>query len=324
MLPAGYGMPSGYGTGSNISRLTSAPALPAGWQKVGPGLWKHENGEESRINPASLETNNNFGMLVSESGKFTESPGGRSRAMTPAGGDRQPGAVFGAQEASSKAAPAPAPPPPPPASLPPNWQEVWDSASQHIYYYNHETKLSSWERPVAASANPLHPPPPPSPPRSATMEPHSAEPVKSSQVEPVIDEARDEPEQLHAVGDVVTVQGLQSRPEFNGYKAVVDLFDADKGRYMVRVVTGVGVEAVTISLKAANLSGPTVSAIEVHRAAAEAMEVLRRQLTEIYDEAASEELMDRGGGEHGAAQALHAVQAAEQMIDGWTRKLGAL
>lgn len=254
MLPAGYGMPSGYGTGSNISRLTSAPALPAGWQKVGPGLWKHENGEESRINPASLETNNNFGMLVSESGKFTESPGGRSRAMTPAGGDRQPGAVFGAQEASSKAAPAPAPPPPPPASLPPNWQEVWDSASQHIYYYNHETKLSSWERPVAASANPLHPPPPPSPPRSATMEPHSAEPVKSSQVEPVIDEARDEPEQLHAVGDVVTVQGLQSRPEFNGYKAVVDLFDADKGRYMVRVVTGVGVEAVTISLKAANLS----------------------------------------------------------------------
>jgi len=67
-----------------------------------------------------------------------------------------------------------------------------------------------------------------------------------------------------------------------------------------------------------------VSAIEVHRAAAEAMEVLRRQLTEIYDEAASEELMDRGGGEHGAAQALHAVQAAEQMIDGWTRKLGAL
>ena len=29
-------------------------------------------------------------------------------------------------------------------------------------------------------------------------------------------------------------------------------------------------------------------------------------------------------GEHGAAQALHALQAAEQMIDGWARKLGAL
>jgi hypothetical protein len=38
----------------NINRLTTAPALPAGWSKVGPGLWRHENGEESRINPASL------------------------------------------------------------------------------------------------------------------------------------------------------------------------------------------------------------------------------------------------------------------------------
>ena len=38
----------------NINRLTTAPALPAGWSKVGPGLWRHENGEESRINPASM------------------------------------------------------------------------------------------------------------------------------------------------------------------------------------------------------------------------------------------------------------------------------
>ena len=38
----------------NINRLTTAPALPAGWSKVGPGLWRHEDGEESRINPASL------------------------------------------------------------------------------------------------------------------------------------------------------------------------------------------------------------------------------------------------------------------------------
>ena len=50
----------------NINRLTTAPALPAGWSKVGPGLWRHENGEESRINPASLsrETWSKSGLLV--------------------------------------------------------------------------------------------------------------------------------------------------------------------------------------------------------------------------------------------------------------------
>ena len=41
----------------NINRLTTAPALPAGWSKVGPGLWMHEDGEELHINPASLTTN---------------------------------------------------------------------------------------------------------------------------------------------------------------------------------------------------------------------------------------------------------------------------
>ena len=159
--------------------------------------------------------------------------------------------------------------------------------------------------------------------------------------------------------------------------------------FQVRLVTGVGTDAITLSLKAANLSDPgpppppppppmvqassvqnrwsehegrysagslqspgqystgvppaqassrhssgdgacagggaggesagSVSAIEVHRAAAEAMEGLRRQLTDIYEEAASEELMDRGGGEHGAAQAGHALRAAERMIDEWNR-----
>ena len=55
-------------------------------------------------------------------------------------------------------------------------------------------------------------------------------------------------------GNVVTISGLQSRPELNGYKARVDGFDTEKGRYTVQVETGVGTEAITLALKAANLT----------------------------------------------------------------------
>ena len=55
----GYGPSRGYG-GPDINRLTTAPVLPDGWSKVGKGLWRHENGEESRVNPSALFTNSNF------------------------------------------------------------------------------------------------------------------------------------------------------------------------------------------------------------------------------------------------------------------------
>ena len=45
---------------------------------------------------------------------------------------------------------------------------------------------------------------------------------------------------------------------------------------------------------------------------------------EIYDEAAAEELADRGGGEHGGAQALHALEAAERTLVAWEAKLQAM
>ena len=47
-------------------------------------------------------------------------------------------------------------------------------------------------------------------------------------------------------------------------------------------------------------------------------------LTTIYDEAASEELCDRGGGEHGAAQAQHALDAANRMLEAWERRIATL
>ncbi|KAF2250409.1 hypothetical protein BU26DRAFT_456043 [Trematosphaeria pertusa] len=53
-------------------------------------------------------------------------------------------------------------PPPPPPPLPPGWAEH-KAPSGHTYYYNTETKKSTYTRPVSAAAAPsfgTHPPPP--------------------------------------------------------------------------------------------------------------------------------------------------------------------
>jgi hypothetical protein len=39
---------------NRINKLTASAVLPKGWSKVSPGLWRHDNGEESRINPSSM------------------------------------------------------------------------------------------------------------------------------------------------------------------------------------------------------------------------------------------------------------------------------
>jgi hypothetical protein len=54
------------GQGNALNRLTAAAVLPEGWHKISPGLWRHDNGEESRINPSSLFTNSKFASLKSE------------------------------------------------------------------------------------------------------------------------------------------------------------------------------------------------------------------------------------------------------------------
>jgi len=88
------------GEANRLNRLTAAPVLPEGWHKIAPGLWRHDNGEESRINPSSMFTNNNFASL-----KSADSPEGQRR---------------GAQGSVPAPAPerrvSPPPPPPPPAS----------------------------------------------------------------------------------------------------------------------------------------------------------------------------------------------------------------
>eukprot|EP00316_Scyphosphaera_apsteinii_P017818 CAMPEP_0119311142 /NCGR_PEP_ID=MMETSP1333-20130426/21899_1 /TAXON_ID=418940 /ORGANISM="Scyphosphaera apsteinii, Strain RCC1455" /LENGTH=192 /DNA_ID=CAMNT_0007315461 /DNA_START=109 /DNA_END=684 /DNA_ORIENTATION=- len=91
--------------GNNINRLTTAPALPAGWHKAGPGLWKHENGEESRINPASLMTNTNFAMLQTAD---ASQPAFGQVTQTAAGSGRQPGDLSAShQEVSPPELPLP-------------------------------------------------------------------------------------------------------------------------------------------------------------------------------------------------------------------------
>jgi len=52
-----------------------------------------------------------------------------------------------------QAAPPPPPPhagapPPPPPALPPGWEEMQDPGSGKLYYVNHTTQTTQWERPV--------------------------------------------------------------------------------------------------------------------------------------------------------------------------------
>ena len=76
----GYGPSRGYG-GPDINRLTTAPVLPDGWSKVGKGLWRHENGEESRVNPSALKAAR---KKLAEQAKAKASPAARSTRASPA------------------------------------------------------------------------------------------------------------------------------------------------------------------------------------------------------------------------------------------------
>ena len=62
----------------------------------------------------------------------------------------------------------------------------------------------------------------------------------------------------------------------------------------------------------------------VAQAAAAAMRTLIKEIQEIYDDAAAEELADRGGSEHGAAQAQYALDAAQKMLANWETKMRSL
>jgi hypothetical protein len=70
--------------------------------------------------------------------------------------------------------------------------------------------------------------------------------------------------------------------------------------------------------------GGDAPAVQVANAALEAMRAMKRELDAIYEEAAQEELMDRGGGEHGASQAMSAQAAADRMMAGWERQMRAM
>ena len=61
--------------------------------------------------------------------------------------------------------------------------------------------------------------------------------------------------------------------------------------------------------------GPTGAAVAY--SATEAMRNLVTELEDIYEKAAKEELMDNGGGEHGADKAKDALEAAQAMLESW-------
>ena len=78
-------MDNPFSAGNRLNMLTKAPALPQGWHKVEKGLWRHDNGEESRINPSSMFTNNNFASL-----KSADSPPGARPPRSQTDQTRQP------------------------------------------------------------------------------------------------------------------------------------------------------------------------------------------------------------------------------------------
>ena len=71
-------------------------------------------------------------------------------------------------------------------------------------------------------------------------------------------------------------------------------------------------------------AGAGTSAAAVAVEAAAAMRALIMKLTQIHDDASTEELQDRGGGEHGAAQAKFALDAAEEMLTAWERRMKSI
>ena len=74
----------------------------------------------------------------------------------------------------------------------------------------------------------------------------------------------------------------------------------------------------------ADLSDEADTASLVAQAAAASMRALIKEIQEIYDDAAAEELADRGGSEHGAAQAQYALDAAQKMLANWETKMRSL
>jgi hypothetical protein len=106
------------------------------------------------------------------------------------------GPLGGAAAAASASAPAlaalsggqvaAAPPPPPPRPgtppLPPGWEAKYDPASKRAFYVDHNSRTTSWERPVlpAAPAPPATQPSPPAPPPAAALLLPSAGPSPAS------------------------------------------------------------------------------------------------------------------------------------------------
>ena len=245
--PASYGTRTGQ---SDINRLTTAPALPVGWAKVGPGLWKHENGEESRINPSSLTTNTNFGALTSQE----MDPDHKFTPMHHAGQGRVPGDLGAMNEGPPTSHPPPPPPkghvgayqhvpasqpesmmPPVPNALPEGWAAGHDPASGREYYANLTTGETTWVRPVQERQ------------RAATIVGAPAMPPDVSEVS--LSDSPDVSARFD-VGAAVHVEGLMARPQLNGCRAVVEGFDEAKERYTVRFSE---YPDTVLALKAANL-----------------------------------------------------------------------
>ena len=76
-----------------------------------------------------------------------------------------------------------------------------------------------------------------------------------------------------------------------------------------------GTQLPQSSPQPAQASGPTGAAVAY--SATEVMRNLVTKLEDIYEKAAKEELMDNGGGEHGADKARDALEAAQAMLQAW-------
>ena len=283
-------MENKFRSNAHVNRLTTAPALPEGWHKVGPGLWRHENGEESRINPSSLITNTNFGVLRSAEG------GGTGQANVAAGaGAVASGMGESAVNSSFAHLPVEQPPAPPPSTgyapapqAPAMWTAPQSVGSGQGTVF---TGLSAPPPPPPAAA----PEPKPGPGNSLDgiewyfmdMDNKEQGPITSEEISRLYDRGEVHnntyvwcgamaswdmlsnaplvyvPAPHHAapppptsqlvdslVGQRVVIDGLSSKPELNGATAIAVSFDDAKGRYNVQIES----TSAVMALKPGNLT----------------------------------------------------------------------
>ena len=212
-------------------------------------------------------------------------------------------------------------------ALPAGWVATVDPNYGREYYVNTQTGVTTWERPGA-------PPKPEAPPKPDAPKPDASKQDSPSGEQPAV------PSRLSSTGSDGGTAGISASDLAEEATAALKAVkvqiakvheDAaaeerdDRGREHGAAQAKMALQAAEQAVVAweARSTG-LMSAADVGAQATVAMSSLLAQLTEIQESAASEELCDRGGGEHGGAQAQDCLDLAEKMLNAWKRRIQSI